>query len=417
MIKKWYSSIAIDLARMTDVTDEMIRENSNGVVNKMLPDEEDLGEGEESDYENTLEDVKIFGFFGEENPDKMGHIELPIPVVNVQYTKGKCPELQRVLGLSIAELDRLIYDFYSVRKEDDWNNGIPLYSYDEKEADQLESTFLSGADAVEAILRFKGIDPSRYILNVLPVMPICMRNIKKWDNSNLEEDPVYISTSLNANYEHMIHRSNRVKRILSLPDVPSIIIANEKKILQHGVDQLICNGIGGVPVLQRRGTPFQSLDDLYDIVTEVVVPKKSTEPGFVDSLEDICRPEEVKKLWEIYENSAYEVSFDKDGYKDLTNKAFETEDEEKEVDAYFEDLITYLSPLIKKIHDERYAQYTYNGKKIPEITRELIHGALEYWEPEKETAVKRLVGPILASFDYHYRKRAMWEDSSGKEEA
>lgn len=408
MIKSWYSSIAIDLAKMVDVTDEMIRENSNGVVNRIEPDEDDLEEGEKVSYDNTLVDTKIFGAFGEENLDMMGHIDLPVPVVNIHYTRGKCPELHRVLGMSLKELDRLIYVSGFIRKEDDWSKNIPIYSYHEWQKDRPEGTFLTSADAIEALLQYKGIDPSRYILRALPVMPLCMRYMKCEEGTKAAGSPAYMPTDLDSNYRLTVLRANRVKTLLSMPNIPELIMVNEKRELQYKVDQLICNGTVGIPVAQRNGIPRESLDDLYDRVTEITPVGLATNPKFEEDFEEICNGNTVKDLWKKYEDIAYEVSYDDDGYKELSYKPLD-ERQENDCDAAFNELITYLTPFVKIIHDKYFSAYEWNEKEVPSITEQIITGALEYWNPEKITAAKRLWKPIMYSLEYHYRKRAMWE--------
>lgn len=415
MIKQWYSSIAIDLAKMVDVTDEMIRENSNGVVNRMLPDEDDLEEGEEPSYDNTLVDKKIFGDFGEENLDKMGHIELPVPMVNVQYTKGKCPELQRVLGMSLRDVDSLVYVSNFIRKEDDWSESVPLYSYEDvwENGNHPEGTYLTSADAIEALLRFKGIDPSRYIINTIPVMPLCMRYVQCKEGTKAAGSPAYMPTDLDSNYTLTILRANRVKTLLNLPNVPEIIMVNEKRCLQYQVDQMICNGVIGVPVAQRHGILRESLDDLYDRATEIVPVNRVMETKFDKSFEKMCKTEEVKRLWKEYEDIAYEISEDDDGNQKISYRVMDDEQSAASKVA-LQNLITYLTPFIKTIHERDFSAYEWIDGEIPSITKEIIVDSLEFWNPDEETAVLNLWMPIIESLEYHYRKRAMWEYEEDK---
>lgn len=91
MIRSWYNTKAVQLAGMTDISDEMILKSSNGeVINPTEYIESESRTGKISDPE-------IFGNLSKENLgkvstdeiEKMGHIVLPIPIVNIQYTRGK----------------------------------------------------------------------------------------------------------------------------------------------------------------------------------------------------------------------------------------------------------------------------------------------------------------------------------------
>ena len=87
MIKKWYNTDAAEMSAMVGITDEMIRSHSNGEVNNVyIGDEED----EDESPKGSLEDTDIFGDIEEESL-LMGHIELPVPVLNVQYLFGRAP--------------------------------------------------------------------------------------------------------------------------------------------------------------------------------------------------------------------------------------------------------------------------------------------------------------------------------------
>lgn len=414
MIKKWYSSIAIDLAKMVGVTDEMILENSNGVVDKLEPDEDELKEGEEPCYDNTLTDPKIFGGFEEDNIDKMGHLELPFPVVNIHYTRGKCPELPKVLNMSLKDVESLIYVTAFIKKEDDWNKDILLYPYKRWSTEHLEGTFLTGADAIKALLDFKGIDSSRYILNVIPVMPLCMRYRKCEEGTKRAGSPAYSPTTLDSNYLRTIFKINREKKLLEF-GAPEIIMINERRSFQYKIDQLICNGAYG-PVMERDGLPYEALDDLYDKATSIVSFGIREDPEYMKSLENIFDSKEVEKLWEAYEDATYEVSFDDDGYKEIWPLIFDTEEERNKSDESRKALIAYLMPLIKTLHEKYFSQYKFNEENPPAIVTSFIISAFEYWDFKKESVTSRLWWPILCAFDYYYRKIAMWENKTKEDE-
>ena len=113
MIKQWYSTTAAEFASMTDVTDEEIREASRGEINRMTVDGEDAG-----DFTGTLQDKRIFGMIPGDHPDRMGHIELAEPVVNIQYTRGRKATLPAKLRMSLHDLESVIYGRQSRRDQD-----------------------------------------------------------------------------------------------------------------------------------------------------------------------------------------------------------------------------------------------------------------------------------------------------------
>lgn len=413
MIKKWYSSIAADLAKMVDVTDEMILENSNGVVNKVAPDE-DQPEDPKA-FDNTLEDVNIFGQFGEEHLDLMGHIECPIPVVNVQYTKGRCPGgLQKALGMNNKEIDLLLHCAMAVRQEDDWAKEVKMYRFVDYEKGQIEGTFLTCGAAIEALLKYKGIDSSKYILHNLPVMPICMRYVKCKEGTEATGAPAYMSNALNTLYARVVLRANRV-RVLQGLDAPKIIMMNECRMFQEYVDELINNGVPGAVVAKYNGIPKSSLDDLYDQITKVVYPDRKASDEYVEALSTICRTNEVKEKWDKCFNLAFREEEDENGETFLSSNNM-TDEEVKEYDKYSDALMAYLTPFIKTLHERYFLQYEYDGV-IPEIVKECIRDALTYWKPDRETAAERLVYPVICAFDLYYRKQYMWIEKKKTEEA
>lgn len=39
----------------------------------------------------------------------MGHIELPIPIVNIQYVRGSSPILTKMLGMTLKQVEDIIF--------------------------------------------------------------------------------------------------------------------------------------------------------------------------------------------------------------------------------------------------------------------------------------------------------------------
>ncbi|MFP3489283.1 hypothetical protein R0K20_16965, partial [Staphylococcus sp. SIMBA_130] len=89
--------------------------------------------------------------------------------------------------------------------------------------------------------RHSGNDTSWMVLDVLPVIPPEIRPMVQLDGGR------FATSDLNDLYRRVINRNNRLKRLLDL-GAPSIIVQNEKRMLQEAVDALIDNGRRGRPV-------------------------------------------------------------------------------------------------------------------------------------------------------------------------
>ena len=64
---------------------------------------------------------------------------------------------------------------------------------------------------------------------------------------------VFAASDLNDLYRRVINRNNRLKRLLDL-EAPSIIVNNEKRMLQESVDALFDNGRPWPPPSRVRAT-------------------------------------------------------------------------------------------------------------------------------------------------------------------
>lgn len=78
------------------------------------------------------------------------------------------------------------------------------------------------------------IRPEWMFLTVLPVLPPDLRPIVQLDGGR------YASSDLNDLYRRVINRNNRLKYLLEI-NAPSVIVRNEKRMLQEAVDALIDN--------------------------------------------------------------------------------------------------------------------------------------------------------------------------------
>jgi len=81
-------------------------------------------------------------------------------------------------------------------------------------------------------MRNAKIDPSWMITQVLPVIPPELRPMVQLSGGR------FATSDLNDLYRRVINRNNRLKRLIDL-GAPSIILRNEKRMLQEAVDALI----------------------------------------------------------------------------------------------------------------------------------------------------------------------------------
>jgi DNA-directed RNA polymerase subunit beta' len=116
---------------------------------------------------------------------------------------------------------------------------------------QKRAKAIKRLEVVDAFLK-GGNSPSNMILDAVPVIPPDLRPMVQLDGGR------FAASDLNDLYRRVINRNNRLKRLLDL-DAPSIIVNNEKRMLQEAVDALFDNGRRGRPVTGRGGRPLKSL--------------------------------------------------------------------------------------------------------------------------------------------------------------
>jgi DNA-directed RNA polymerase subunit beta' len=119
---------------------------------------------------------------------------------------------------------------------------------------QRRTRAIKRLEVLEAF-RHSGNHPSWMILDVLPVIPPELRPMVQLDGGR------FATSDLNDLYRRVINRNNRLKRLLDL-GAPSIIVQNEKRMLQEAVDALIDNGRRGRPVTGPGNRPLKSLSHM-----------------------------------------------------------------------------------------------------------------------------------------------------------
>ena len=230
--------------------------------------------------------------------ERMGHIELAAPVSHIWYFKGIPSRMGLVLDMSPRALEEIIYfasyvvtdpgDTTLEKKQllsekeyrayrDKYGNkfhaGMGAESIKKllsdidltKEAEMLKEELKSaqGQRRTRAIKRLEVIEafrgsgnqPSWMVLDVLPVIPPELRPMVQLDGGR------FATSDLNDLYRRVINRNNRLKRLLDL-GAPSIIVQNEKRMLQEAVDALIDNGRRGRPVTGPGNRPLKSLSHM-----------------------------------------------------------------------------------------------------------------------------------------------------------
>ncbi len=232
--------------------------------------------------------------------ERMGHIELAVPVSHIWFFKCMPSRLGLILDMTARDLERVIYyEDYMVIDA----GSTPLTQHQllsETEYREARETYgpdafkaMMGAEAVrEGLSRVdlqKQIDllqqnmagtkskqirkklakrikilqgflssksrPEWMILTVLPVIPPDLRPLVPLEGGR------FATSDLNDLYRRVINRNNRLKTLLQLK-TPEVIIRNEKRMLQEAVDALLDNGRHGRAVTGAGNRPLKSLSDM-----------------------------------------------------------------------------------------------------------------------------------------------------------
>ena len=107
---------------------------------------------------------------------------------------------------------------------------------------------------LEVIEAFRHSDnkPEWMVLDVIPVIPPDLRPMLQLDGGR------FATSDLNDLYRRVISRNNRLKKLIDM-NSPSVLLMNEKRMLQEAVDALIDNGRRNKPVTGPGGRPLKSL--------------------------------------------------------------------------------------------------------------------------------------------------------------
>src|SRR5438128_2510816 len=164
--------------------------------------------------------------------ERMGHIELAVPVCHIWFFKCMPSRIGLVLDMTARNLERVIYyeDYMVI---DPGSKRIRL---------------LQGLQSSKS-------RPEWMILTVLPVIPPDLRPLVPLEGGR------FATSDLNDLYRRVINRNNRLKNLLQLK-TPEVIIRNEKRMLQEAVDALFDNGRHGRAVTGAGNRSLKSLSDM-----------------------------------------------------------------------------------------------------------------------------------------------------------
>ena len=230
--------------------------------------------------------------------ERMGHIELASPVSHIWFFKGVPSRMGLVLDMSPRDLEEVLYFVSYVvidkgiaplenkqtlsEKEyrqyyEKYGNGFRvgmgaeaikelLSKVDiEKELEEIKkeledaqgqkrTRLLKRIDVLDAFHK-SGNRPEWMILDCIPVIPPELRPMIQLDGGR------FATSDLNDLYRRVINRNNRLKKLIDLK-APSIIIQNEKRMLQEAVDALFDNGRRGRSVTGAGNRPLKSISSM-----------------------------------------------------------------------------------------------------------------------------------------------------------
>ena len=230
--------------------------------------------------------------------ERMGHIELASPCSHIWFFKGVPSKMGLVLDMSPRDLEEVLYFVSYVvlnpgnapleKKQtlsdkeyrayyEKYGNGFEvgmgaeaiqrlLREVDiEKEVEELRNELegSTGQKRIRLVKRLEclvsflesGNKPEWMVMDVIPVIPPELRPMIQLDGGR------FATSDLNDLYRRIINRNNRLKKLLEL-GAPSIIVQNEKRMLQEAVDTLFDNGRRGRSVTAAGNRPLKSLSSM-----------------------------------------------------------------------------------------------------------------------------------------------------------
>jgi len=232
--------------------------------------------------------------------ERMGHIELAVPVTHIWFFKCMPSRIGLVLDMTARNLERVIYyeDYmvldpgqtpfqkHQLLSEHEYREARETYGPDafvakmgaeavrealanvnlveqidllqqqmaETKSKQTKKKLAKRIKLLQAFVQNR-VKPEWMVLTVLPVIPPDLRPLVPLEGGR------FATSDLNDLYRRVINRNNRLKNLLQLK-TPEVIIRNEKRMLQEAVDALFDNGRHGRAVTGAGNRPLKSLSDM-----------------------------------------------------------------------------------------------------------------------------------------------------------
>ena len=246
--------------------------------------------------------------------ERMGHIQLVVPVAHIWYFRSLPNKIGYLLGLPTKKLDSIIYyeryvviqpgvkaedgvaeyDLLSEEEYLDILDTLPKDNQYLEDNDPNKFVAKMGAEAIydllarldldalsyelrhragndasqqrknEALKRLQVVEsfrasrgrnkPEWMIVRIVPVIPPELRPLVPLDGGR------FATSDLNDLYRRVIIRNNRLKRLIEIK-APEVILRNEKRMLQESVDSLFDNSRKSSAVKTDANLPLKSLSD------------------------------------------------------------------------------------------------------------------------------------------------------------
>ena len=248
--------------------------------------------------------------------ERMGHINLVVPVAHIWYFKSLPNKIGYLLGLPTKKLDMIIYyeryvvvnagvkaadgiSYLDFLSEEEYLNILDTLPKENQYLDDNDpNKFIAkmGAEALQALLGRVDLDalsfdlrhkantetsqqrknealkrlqvvesfrhanqhvenrPEWMIVKIVPVIPPELRPLVPLDGGR------FATSDLNDLYRRVIIRNNRLKRLIEIK-APEVILRNEKRMLQEAVDSLFDNSRKSNAVKTESNRALKSLSD------------------------------------------------------------------------------------------------------------------------------------------------------------
>ena len=253
--------------------------------------------------------------------ERMGHIMLTVPIVHIWFFKSLPNKIAYLLDYSSKQIDKVVYyeafvivnpgkasedgykkgqfvteaEKYDILEKHEQSEDLdkPFYLFSEQEKEEI-IVIKDGAEALEMLLSemdctkeakklreavksersrlkkakilkrlailesfciAKNINRPEWVIHrAIPIIPPELRPLVPLEGGR------FATSDINDLYRKIIIRNNRLKRLLDI-QAPSVILRNEKRILQEAVDSLYENSRNTSSSSNSNRRPLKSLSD------------------------------------------------------------------------------------------------------------------------------------------------------------